>query len=970
MNSMPIQRNGANQRGFTLTEVLVAVAVFAVIFIAALAVYDQSNKVFKSGVESSNLQQNTRVAFDKLVADLRSAGYDFDRDGIPTATSGNAYQQPDEQFEYIGPSAITVRGNYDFETEKTPCGGTVTDNCDNGRERTLENTQFPVVTTGNDEIVTYALVPDSQTTIPSCDTATNCIEFFADTSNPRKSFPDAGAGGVDEKTVHIPGVDLCTNGCNNPPYTLYRFTLQRDQTDFSGGDHINRVPLASNIRSMSFTYYQDAEGQDPLKDVNNTNDVSTGATVGGAGQWTVANPVGLVANRSVRAKINSVRVVLVGMNENPDGQYTDTAETSTIAAMKNYRKYRLETLVAPRNIQKRGMREQDTMPPGPPAITSICTGRCGIVYITWDAPVANTSYGAPDQYKIIYDVSTAPGFLYETTTFSNTFGYVTGLTPNVTYKFAVVALNSYGSSTSATQTATPLNNTKPAAPNLTAVSTGLTNKVTLTFTRPTTDASGSVTCGPSPMPAAEIYGYRVQRTTDLSGASGWATIIPETSLQSTADTVTVDDTTAVNCVSYVYRVSAVEVCNQNAAYNVGNDATKGISVPSNTRTGQSTSGVAPAAVADLTVDQSSLCLAGICQVSMTFPKVLTDVNGAAINVGQYNIYRRLQGATTWPAPVGTVTTIPAGNTITYVDANVNIATGQQYQYKVTAVQCGFEGGDSPVRPYPCPFPAGIINATPVSANSFDGSGTSSNPWLVSGDPVITVNIDDPSRVSLVRGRVYDSGGTLRYTLTAGSAPYQFTWAITPVGTVNRIDINVIETAGCVKSYTYYVEEMGQNCCLTNKTTDATVISYTSGSKFVDIILKNVCFEQLTVNGMSFTLNCNLVANNSKIDHIDFPASVGGCADTTYATNCAVYTMSGGGLNLPNSGSFTFTIPNASNGSAIMPATRSVVTANQTNYKVRVVFNNTLTNPTQPFTGITVGYQRPADLTNQSCTVVP
>ena len=100
--------------GYSLVELLVGLAVFAVVITAALLVYDRSNKDFKAGMESSNLQQNTRVAFDSMVADLRRTGFDFDRDGIPTVSTGgtNAYQQPDEQFEYVGPSAITIRGNF------------------------------------------------------------------------------------------------------------------------------------------------------------------------------------------------------------------------------------------------------------------------------------------------------------------------------------------------------------------------------------------------------------------------------------------------------------------------------------------------------------------------------------------------------------------------------------------------------------------------------------------------------------------------------------------------------------------------------------------------------------------------------------------------------------------------------------------------------------------------------------------
>ena len=75
--------HGRGQRGYTLMEILVAVSVFAIVILAALALYDRSNRVFKTSVESSDMQQSTRVAFDKVSADLRMAGFDYDRDGTP-----------------------------------------------------------------------------------------------------------------------------------------------------------------------------------------------------------------------------------------------------------------------------------------------------------------------------------------------------------------------------------------------------------------------------------------------------------------------------------------------------------------------------------------------------------------------------------------------------------------------------------------------------------------------------------------------------------------------------------------------------------------------------------------------------------------------------------------------------------------------------------------------------------------------
>ena len=80
-------RSAVKQRGFTLAEVLVATAVFALIFVATLMIYDRSNRVFSAGSQASDLQQNTRVAYEKLVSDVRLAGFDYKRGGVPTNTT-------------------------------------------------------------------------------------------------------------------------------------------------------------------------------------------------------------------------------------------------------------------------------------------------------------------------------------------------------------------------------------------------------------------------------------------------------------------------------------------------------------------------------------------------------------------------------------------------------------------------------------------------------------------------------------------------------------------------------------------------------------------------------------------------------------------------------------------------------------------------------------------------------------------
>ncbi|MBZ5639015.1 MAG: prepilin-type N-terminal cleavage/methylation domain-containing protein [Acidobacteriia bacterium] len=206
-------RSQARQVGMSMIEVLVAITILAVAFVIALSLYDAARKSFKKGENVSEQQQAVRIASDKLNADLRMAGYNYNPDGD--------IARPDEQIEGAFDTAVTIRADYDAEdptASVTP-------------ETTLATGgAFSTVSTGNDEIVTYVLAkPDGS----SPDTLT----FYADLHSPRT--------GVVQQ-VDIPHVALTQD---NPPYTLYRVTLSN--TD---GSPV-KTPLVENIRSMTYTYY-------------------------------------------------------------------------------------------------------------------------------------------------------------------------------------------------------------------------------------------------------------------------------------------------------------------------------------------------------------------------------------------------------------------------------------------------------------------------------------------------------------------------------------------------------------------------------------------------------------------------------------------------------------------------------------------------------------------------------------------
>ncbi|HWS72210.1 MAG TPA: fibronectin type III domain-containing protein, partial [Thermoanaerobaculia bacterium] len=715
--------------GFSLAELMVALAIFATIIVAALLLYDRSNRMFRSGTEASDLQQNTRVAFEKLVADLRMAGYDYDRDGIPfssgsgvstwqptrayglgavvlpqiangftyictddgtsaathptwpttvgnTVTDGtvtwtaqtgvNQFQQPDEQIEYAGNSAITFRANFDYESHKTADNGREGDKANTlfGRPN-LETPQFPVITTGNDDIVTYALHSESTASGVNADS----VQFYADVPD-RRAFP----GGRAENLVTIDEIDLCTSGCNAPPYTLYRITL-----DASGLPV--RTPLASNVRGLQFQYYNDSTGSSTAMSFTSSLTAITPAVTAppfssanpassGGGRYNPLAPAATQQIRAERARIQSVRVILTGLNSGrAESGYVNPAETSTSPAI-NYRTYKLESLVVPRNLGKIGQREVQEQPPGAPLLQSVCIGWCGMAKVDWLAPPPNADEGTVEQYVIIYD-TVSPPTRYQQYVPSGVSGYVDGLSPGTLYYFTIAAVNSYGTRAAvnvlpaASPGLNPRNQMAPTVPsNFTITGSGVTgepvavaNQIQLNWVAPSANVTGADTMscvavgggatspGGAIVPPAEVDGYEVWRSTNpnfVPPAQGTKIYDPMATPVAGADTPSINvsnvsyvDHTAVPCVNYYYRIRGVKkACFGVASANTGagvpntpffpliaNPPHQGTTVASNP----------PDAPSTLLVRQPPLpnpvSSCGVtCQVYLTWPKVKQDTS--------------------------------------------------------------------------------------------------------------------------------------------------------------------------------------------------------------------------------------------------------------------------------------------------------------------------------------------------------
>lgn len=98
MTHAPLAGPGSDERGMTLVEMLVALAVFSVVLAGTLGFIRAESRSFTLGNERMGLLQNTRYALGQLEQDLRTAG------------TGTTADQP--FLVYAGPAVVAFNGNY------------------------------------------------------------------------------------------------------------------------------------------------------------------------------------------------------------------------------------------------------------------------------------------------------------------------------------------------------------------------------------------------------------------------------------------------------------------------------------------------------------------------------------------------------------------------------------------------------------------------------------------------------------------------------------------------------------------------------------------------------------------------------------------------------------------------------------------------------------------------------------------
>jgi prepilin-type N-terminal cleavage/methylation domain-containing protein len=744
---MTMRTRPNDERGMSLIEVLVATAVLALAIIIALTVYDAARKSFKKGENATEQQEATRIAYDRLTADLRMLGLNSNPDGSTT--------RPDEQLEVALDHAIIFRGDFDGDDPAL----------NNDHEGALAGGAFSVVSTGNDEVVGYVLAkPDG--------TGPDTITFQADVDDEPRD------GAVTSVTVdNVAAVNL-----NDPPYTLYKISLNNNVGTCCNGDFIVRTPVVENIRSLTFQYFN---GSTP-----------TAIAAPGAAETATA--------KTNRAGVTRFNVSLVGMTRDPDLRYVDPTETVTSA--KKYRKFELRGDVVPRNMRMKGIQDlnSDSTPPSKPATPTLLAGHCGALLVSW---AGNASGDGVTQYRVNY--GTTAGTVAGTRSIVGPPMYLDGLTTGSTYYVSIQAQDAAGNiSIKSNEANTVVANTNtPSAPTAPSATTNQTNNVRLNWNAVTTNTASVPSGDPLAPSCRDLAGYRIYRG-DTSGVTATTgnLLVNETVARAPGEPPH-SDTTAVNCHTYYYKVTAVDACGTESA-------------PTSAFSGQATSNIEPRAPTNV-----QAFLMGGNHATVTWSPVVHDVADNDITIKAYDVFRSdVMNKNDDPATaVFPSTPLGSSSTLSYDDFAVPDLNGSRVVYYMVKAkdECVNYSQASNLAQAVCAFSGTVTINPPADGNVVAGVVPTTVTVVGGTDTYTGVTITYAHSVSGVT-RTYTSS-------TAGTTWTDSGWLAYPAGTYT-ITATVTNSTGCSSTATITVTAgSAVGCCLSVFPTTTSTVTCAGGS---------------------------------------------------------------------------------------------------------------------------------------------
>lgn len=113
-----------SEAGFSLAEVVTATAISAVVLLALYLLYDVNQVTFLRGEQQADLQQNARIALDRIVRELRLAGSERQTPLVIPASCATAIQSATATsinfIANINENDTTERVEYTYDNAANP----------------------------------------------------------------------------------------------------------------------------------------------------------------------------------------------------------------------------------------------------------------------------------------------------------------------------------------------------------------------------------------------------------------------------------------------------------------------------------------------------------------------------------------------------------------------------------------------------------------------------------------------------------------------------------------------------------------------------------------------------------------------------------------------------------------------------------------------------------------------------------
>jgi type IV pilus assembly protein PilW len=315
-------------RGFSLIELLIAMAIFSVISLAGFTVLSSGARNAAMNDETVKILQNVRMAMDLVARDIRLAGYS--NPPAPSAvplTANNCAAIINPTNSSTGPdsiSLITIDQVIGRLTADAP-GATPT-------QLTLD-------------AVTGLAVND----VISID------GIFTGTVN----GVNTGAKTVTLATAIQPPMTF--NGAPNTGTQVVRLACVKYSVDTTKNQLLrDGVPVADDIEDLQLAYGVDTNGDGMMDDQNGSSGVDCLDLIPNALVQTVANSAGCTGTGGVSSvppdptTIRMVRISVVGKSSKPDPSYTASSalavEDHNIPGVSHYRRRVLTRTVSLRDL--------------------------------------------------------------------------------------------------------------------------------------------------------------------------------------------------------------------------------------------------------------------------------------------------------------------------------------------------------------------------------------------------------------------------------------------------------------------------------------------------------------------------------------------------------------------------------------------------------------------------------------------